>query len=474
MRNSSGESLAGMYIRVRSGRRPAIGNFLNRETRTGTDGRFKLDGLPEKDLAIEAYGHGYLLKSVTPSEMDHSDLTITLQRAGKAAGRVVDGVTGKPLDKFTIRFVIGPLSANERRALGIAASWFREGHIFTETDGYWSSGYEWMEPGTVLSIEARAEGYASTQVDHVGVEVDPAPDNCVIKMFRGGKIEGRVVDADSQPVNGAKVTVRSPGDEDIRPSTEPYEGGATKTDGSGSFRLDKVAPGQRILIIQPPNRPQFRDGPFLVPVTGDAVYRLIILPRGGRIWGRLLHADGTPRPSEAVYLFPVARTMSEIYEMEKTTGSDGQFEFSGLPKGRFKITHVIKEGKESVHAFSTHVMLEESESLGIDLRPTGSCTLSGHVSMESGGPVPSLVCITVKSIVGSGIHRERGIPDRGTFARNGRFKMAGLVPGEYLVSVHFFRRLMRVVGSAQATLRDGENSEVEVRLKEISLRPRRR
>lgn len=84
-----------------------------------------------------------------------------------------------------------------------------------------------------------------------GPELAPDPPTASLRLT------GEVVDAEGRPVADASVTLADPsgrGDVLAPGRSREFKDRRTKTDDSGRFRFDDLAPGRRILVARPPGR----------------------------------------------------------------------------------------------------------------------------------------------------------------------------------------------------------------------------
>lgn len=441
--------------------------YLEGRVQTGDDGRFRIGSLPADDVTLELFAIGIVRKRVPLDRLDHETLEIVVEPSGKVAGRVVDGMTGAPLDEFVIRFV-RPDDPSQQ-SFGYSATWAREGHRFTGTDGYWDSGDQTLPPGGVLGIEARAEGYAPGRLGKVVVAVAPDADANTLKLFAGAKVTGRVVDPGGRPVAAARIAIRSADAQDTGFSDEPYEAGTTQSDGDGGFTFEAVAPGPSVLLIEAPDRPSFRDGPFEVPPSG-AIDRLVRLPGGGRLDGELLAADGRPLPQEAIVLHALEVTQGQGYSSRATTDAQGRFTFGDLPDGLYQVSHLVEDGGQSCHAITRFARLRDGTCGMVTLQPAGKGAVLGSIVMPDGTAATGVMQVMAQPNDRDALAREDGAPIRGALARDGQFEIDGLVPGAYSITVFVFDSVQQLHGSVAVTAAD-DRQEVRIELKEL---PRRR
>ncbi|MEM7203851.1 MAG: sigma-70 family RNA polymerase sigma factor [Planctomycetota bacterium] len=415
VRDDTGALRPGVSLSVRH-----QGEYVGNRTKTDANGRFRVEDLPSSDVELEFYGTAILRRKVAVTTLDRDDLEVVLQRAGRVAGRVVDGRTGAPLTEFTIRFV-DPEPGDEPTLHGYGATWRREGHSFN-TDGSWDSGNEDLQPGAAIGIEARADGFAPGQLGRMVVSLAPDPEDHVISLYPGVRLRGRLLDAHGRPIATAKIACRSAADASRPFSSEPYEAGVCTTTAAGAFDLAPVSPGSSVLLVQVPGRPVHTDGPFDIAAAGTTD-RIVHLPAGANLRGRLLNAAGVPLADEEIALI----AENPRFALGCKTDADGGFAFTGLPDRGYQLSHRITAGATSIHAISASARVNQGQCPPVLLQPRGSCSVVGSVRRAGGGPVPALATV-------SSLPQATAVPSsarRNAFARDGQFEIVGLQPGWY-------------------------------------------
>ncbi len=409
---------------------------------TDDDGAFRLDQIPEAKITLGFLKKGYSRHEMELTELDDRELVIQLESAGRIAGRVVDGVTGEPLQSFHIRLVTPWLDEGEKRVGGYWAGWAGDGLPFVDTDGYWDTVRERFQLGAVAGVEAVAEGYAPTRLDHVVVTADPDPDALVLRMYKGSAVVGRVVEEGSGlPVEGAHVRRFTRTDRIRFDAYEPDWDEApfleATTGADGWFRLDDVPAGEMRLGAKHAEWRTAVDGPFDVAPGGARVERVIELVRGGTVTGTLLSATGEPRGGETIKLdrFRTRDDKEESVSKSTETGADGRFRFDGLPDGRYQLSHSVAYGDDlNVYELLRAACVENGGTTDVEMRPRGTATVYGTVQSEV--EIPG----DVKTVWLSPVWREDAPRDhqteRSRAARlvDGRFTLEHLEAGEYLVS----------------------------------------
>ncbi|QDV08174.1 ECF RNA polymerase sigma factor SigK [Planctomycetes bacterium Poly30] len=138
---------------------------------TDVDGRFEIAGAAEGELEVETRADGWMREVRSHRHMG-DDLELVVERSSRISGRVVDAVTGDPIEAFTVRFA---RSDDESHAwLGwIDISWIHGGRTFSSVDGTWSTGEkDLIRRGAWTYVEVEAEGYEVLRLGPLQVPVD--------------------------------------------------------------------------------------------------------------------------------------------------------------------------------------------------------------------------------------------------------------------------------------------------------------
>jgi protocatechuate 3,4-dioxygenase beta subunit len=467
VRDRESEPLAGVLVNGTQD-----GEYLDlAEMETGADGRFRLEGLPAKGAGIEFYARDFLRRETTLEVLDHDDLEIVLEHAARVAGRVVDAVSGAPIESFTIRFVAPALQAGESRGWGFNSIWSQEGRGFTHPAGEWTSSGDQLTPGTVFGIEVRAKGYAPLRHYHVVARADFAPDDLVSALSGGGTVRGTLFDADGAPIADVKMRCRpeedpfSPYDEDV------HELGTTSTASDGSFEFTDVPSGPTRIAILPPDRPMQIDGPFDVP-AGATVERTLRLGRGASIEGISLDAAGVPIGGSSLRIFGSPDGPSRGFSAVTTSDEQGRFAFRGLVADRYQVSRMLSDGhvdfddggSMEVPDVVAMVDVAVDERCSLRLEASGTCAVFGTIR-ASEGELPKVLSVEAGlcDATGAGVQLE-GQTGRGTIAKDGSFRLENLPQGSWQVHVFCRRQGQMCAGSAAVELAEGEEREVTIEL----------
>lgn len=181
-------------------------------------------------------------------------------------------------------------------------------------------------PGT-YSLRFTAEGYVPVTLEQV---IDTQSDPLLIKLQRGGRIVGSVVNASGHPVSGADVTLL-PGAYNHPSATAVRDKRATQTTG-GTFTLSHVPPGHHKVRI---SHAEF--GSVIITVR-DVVDELttnlgqLALYPGGTIEGYILNQDGLP-VNNAMIIADDGLVDEDVVGQLGTavTNEEGYYRIQGLP-----------------------------------------------------------------------------------------------------------------------------------------------
>jgi hypothetical protein len=173
---------------------------------------------------------------------------------GALRGRVVDGETGKPIARARVRLMSGgpnnsvPVLTDSDGAFTLTG--LPPGYVSmnVEKPTYLPGRY----PDTPRTLRGRATptGIANGQVLDV-----------TVKMFHGGAITGRVVDAYGDPVDFAQVQVLF-----VPRGRPPQARGGSSTNDLGEFRIARLEPGRYILSVTPRNMNMEEPAPGVAPM----------------------------------------------------------------------------------------------------------------------------------------------------------------------------------------------------------------
>jgi hypothetical protein len=178
---------------------------------------------------------------------------------GSLSGTVVDKYTLAPLE--SVRLMLLNTDEGEEEDLIRELMQGRTAEIYTDKQGRFKitslgKGNYALRSGGVSPIGVTSGGYARLVVSlHLGK--DEQKEGVLIKLEKGGTLEGKVKDAKGMPVSDAVIHLKGPDETDFEPFSD------CQTDGSGFFRYEGVPPGKVEVLVK-------------VPDTGEK--------HGGEVW----------------------------------------------------------------------------------------------------------------------------------------------------------------------------------------------
>jgi len=166
-----GKPLAGAAVSVSSPRRSAV---------TDASGRYELKSLPDKFfLRIRAEGHAPYLKSLRLRAGDSSAAVqdVTLKPVAVVRGRVL-GMDNVPVPDVEVKGGLQPVHTDASGRFEVQSAQFTR----------------------PPRLRARKAGFARSFSEPLTLEPGKVLSDVVIRMGRGGRVSGRVVDPEGAPV----------------------------------------------------------------------------------------------------------------------------------------------------------------------------------------------------------------------------------------------------------------------------------
>jgi hypothetical protein len=288
-------------------------------------------------------------------------------------------------------------------------------------------------------------------------------DDLSIEMVRGGVVTGRVIDEDGRPVVGGNVWLQSPPGE---PATNTQTGsrslpGMGETDDRGVYRLFGVPAGRYLVAVG-----RHLDGRgasyhvFYPDTTDQSKAKVIEVSAGAEkteiditvvppeityaASGRLIDAaNGKPIPGGYIGCHPLDNDHVKMSMLARSydsriTGNDGSFRLVGLRPGQYRLL-VLAATEGGIEWYSDDVTIEvaDEDVSGIDLKARRGASISGVVTIE-GANDPKLLGTFNDAYVSANMRNPVGRSGEGAGCKigpNGGFRLTGLRPGEFSLSV---------------------------------------
>ena len=322
---------------------------------SGPDGSFLIEGVEPGPQVIRFGRMGLQQRTVNAPVRD---LTLTLPATRSIQGRVVDAVTGAPVEKFTI----SPSLGDE----------FSIPTPFESASGEFK--VDVPEGRAKLSVEAA--GYVTNR----DFSIDPASNAAItIKLARGRTLRGKVVDEKQQPIAGVMIAVGH-----AMPSFDESGGPQTRPD--GSFELTGIGfDDDARLVFQ---KDGYVKAERKVKAGQDDATLDVVLRRGISLTGRVVDRSGA-----GIAGVRIDASSSALGAQSETVESDssGAFRFATLAPARYDFAASRNEAGE--HGAAKDVDVEKIHELTIRLEKIPTATIFGHVTGLDGSSIQRFVSI---------------------------------------------------------------------------------
>lgn len=296
--------------------RTALDETLGRSAIAGADGAFELV-VPPGEIKLHATAgdasEGFASATVAPGQELTIDIVIP---APAVIAGVVRDAFGNPVDGATVHVY--------DRVLGGGA----DQHLTTTTDSSGAYRIDTIHPGTVTVEAARAESMSPPTKRQI-----VSGEQLTIDLTLGEPIavRGQVLDADGEPVAGARVNAVLQGARQKIPSFE------TAADGTFEVTLGQAG----TYVVSATGYPA--KARVVVEVTADSEPIVVVLQDPGGIRGTITLAGGAPAPNATIAVARFHRegdehAASKDRPRARTGASaDGTFAMSELLPGTYDL-----------------------------------------------------------------------------------------------------------------------------------------
>jgi hypothetical protein len=388
---ASGVGIASAFISFRmAGQGRFEGNFRMRPSaQSQVGGAFVLNGIPPGRITLSVGANNYANRELDlVVDENTAPLEIGLASGGLIAGRLAgpDGAT-------PVKGSAGVFHAEDGSGYTIRTN---EAGEFT---------FPSLAPGT-YRVTGRGPG-GSAALDVVLAESQRV-EGLILALHGGRTIRGTVTGLRPEDLQRLSISAHPDG------SRMGNEATATINE-RGEYELRDVEPGRVYVSASVSMRKQLGrtvDVPANSDVTVDFDF-----PRGARVTGRVTQRG---RPIAGAWLEPRPATESKLYNYGASTSATGDYVIEDLPHGEYTIW---------IQGFRSRPFQVSGDTVfNIDATPQ----LAGRI-LEDAGKVP-----IVEAELGVRAADPRASRVR-AFDRSdhyGRFAMAGLEPGEFILTVY--------------------------------------
>ncbi len=373
------------------------------------DGRFALEDVPAGKWQVVVTAKGYQVGRAAGVVVEEATTTdgveIRVPPGSTLKGRVTDARTGKGVPEARVG-VRSETGAPAGGAFGPGSD------IVTDVDGRFE--VEGLAPGKVTVSVQHADYTDRTE----NADLKEGGSSVEVALTRGGSLGGVVLSETRQPMPGAEVSLGGAG----APGRGFGGGESTATDASGRFRFDHLSPGRYTLSASVPGQ---STEPVEAVLAGSESKEdvTLVLAGGATIRGVV---SGLPDAFRAGV--NVSASGPKEYWASARTAADGRFELTGAPAGTIALRATAGDflSGSTRSANGSVTIAEGQKEAESEVVFEGSGALSGRVS-RGGQPVAQ-----ARVLVGG---RNAGTGGTGRTDESGAYRVEGLEPGDYNVSV---------------------------------------
>lgn len=396
------EAVAGLEVRVRGYDRERSFSWSG-EAQTDAEGRFETVDLHPgpTDVSIRFAAEAQWQapgQAVELAPGETAEVEIALARTYLLTGRVVDEVTGAPIEG--VRVYVSPTPAGE---VGPIAPTDAEGRYRLR-----------VLPGRTVVCPIGGQGYFSPEYgtkNAVALVTDRDVELPDIALKPGVTVKGRVVDAAGEPVADAEVLSSTAQALFVHPPL--------RTNERGEFAIEDVDPDRSFTVCARKGEAMTAAAVSVDPRAGDELLLQIREGAGVRLAVRVVDAEGAPVEGAEVNGYWRAE-MFGTYLTLGTTDADGRLVSEPQwPNGTYSVT-ATAPGCDQAQSADWTAVSGETHDFGelVLVRATGF--VAGRVVDGSGQPVAGATVFNS----GDGPARVETQTDT-----EGRFRLEGLYPG---------------------------------------------
>ncbi len=379
-----------------------------RTTTTEADGSFAFDGLAPREYELEARTGKLYAGPLKTTPAADSDPVILRARAGAdVIVAVTSAADGKPV-------------AGAEVELRSTLAW----HATTDASG--EATLSAVGPGW-RQLRVYKQGYAPA-ASIITNGARRATQRIPVRLEAGAAASGRVLTADGAPVAGARVWASA--------TSEPFPVidpriDAVTTDPNGAWSIGALPAGTYRFTAAHPDHAETPSD--LVTLRDRAVDDIEIrVAAGGVLTGVVTDANGAPMACAGIRLAGHGTVVSWSLHRDATTGDDGQFRLTGLP--RREIDVVAHDATGSSHIATVDLVSAPEANVALTIDIAGAVT--GVVVDSAGDPVANADVMAAPVFTGNVGERAawnvRGTPIL-VADKDGAFRFTGLPTGQYRI-----------------------------------------
>jgi hypothetical protein len=323
--------------------------------RTGEDGQFDLDSLPE-DARFYVSAPTYPNLQRLALQLDTEEpVTLTLDTPGVLRGRVLDDSTGEPVRQFRVKLGFSPkINPNDKDGT-YDGRWYDPGITVNSVDGKFI--IQPITDGMPVSLTVLAENYERAVVTRaVAAKADEAKETTIslqpVDLSQRYTLRIKLLNHAGHPTSAAQLRLivstkkpTGPNDNQYnwvlidngqlaeKPYCDQFLSGIT--DAEGGFEFKSILPGKHLqLAYWGDGVPRGRSLDFVMTRAGEEDTVAVNLPRPARLRGTIKR--GAFPKAGSIRLSVIGAAFQE-YE-RKLTDDTMSFEFDDLPPGEYQVS----------------------------------------------------------------------------------------------------------------------------------------
>ncbi len=378
--NSAGQPMDSVKIAVEGMGIESL-QGIDRNATTGSDGKFRIDGVESGAYRLTATKEGYAPRKLGRALLDREN-KIVMDASAVIRGVVLVKETNRPPEGG---YSVGatPLSASGSVSLARLTENQPAGTNFNNPDG----SYELYVPAGLYRVEARATGLTPGRLE-VTVEAGQVQENVNLYLSAtGGTIAGRVVTTDGKSPQGAQVTLIEAGTQSeamvITAVGQSPGSQSTRVGSDGAFSFTNLPAGSYSVVARHESYAAVDSGLLILEEQGNINNVELRLGGGGGVRG-YVYRNGKIAAGAIVAVMGSGATKTA------TTDQNGYYTIDGLATGTYQAMVSYVGSSSGVDLSSLYdiqgVPLEivEGRMLDYNFGDTSGVRIEGHCSRSPG------------------------------------------------------------------------------------------
>ncbi|MDH3745670.1 MAG: carboxypeptidase-like regulatory domain-containing protein, partial [Acidobacteriota bacterium] len=386
---------------------------------TDTDGAFRIDGLGDEPVAVVARNAGFATRMITGFDTESEQPVIDVGEVVLSPGEEIHGVvrrsSGAAIEGARVNASSGSM---KQYMIPWELTDDLDQTVATGPDGsFVLSDLSAAEPQTV---SASHDDYLNERVEGV---LPGSEEPIEIVLDRAGRLSGRVLNEQGEPIDDATVRARALESRDgltARWAGRDWARGRSRED--GSFTVTGVYPGRLEITVEARGY-RGTDALELELAKGEERTGLnLVVRRGGTLVGSVRDEEGQPVVGAWVNAEP-QRTGPMPSRGRASTRSDGEgrFALDGLDSSVGQLEFSISHPDYVAHK----EQLSFSPGMRRDVVLESGVAISGFVLSQAGDPISGAeVSVAQSRYSYGGTGQSQSLED-------GSFELRGVGPGTY-------------------------------------------